>query len=263
MRVARHAVFVLPIRSDVGRDQLFLSSYSRVLVQTCHKRGAHAMGGMAAQIPVKGDDAANAAAMAKVKADKEREAGNGHDGTWVAHPALIPIAKDIFDAAMPDANQLANAREDVSVTAADLLAVPEGEITEAGLRNNINVALLYLAAWLDGMGCVPIHNLMEDAATAEISRTQLWQWRVHAAKLADGRTVDEDLIKAVLAEEVKALEGETFIGKAKLSDASALFTCLVMDNELEEFLTRPAYELVLDYEKADAAWIFESEAYGT
>lgn len=262
-RFARRADFVLPNRSDVGMDKHFLSSYSQLLVQTCHKRGAHAMGGMAAQIPVKNDVAANGAAMAKVKADKEREAGNGHDGTWVAHPALIPIAKDIFDAAMPEANQLSNARADVSVTAADLLAVPEGKITEVGLRNNINVALLYLAAWLDGMGCVPIHNLMEDAATAEISRTQLWQWRVHAAKLDDGRTVDEALIKSVLAEEVAALEGDSFVGKAKLPDAAALFNCLVMDDELEEFLTRPAYELVLDYEKAYAAWIFESESYGT
>jgi len=247
-RFARRRDFVLPDRSDIGMEKHFLNSYSQLLVQTCHKRGAHAMGGMAAQIPVKNNDLANEAAMAKVKVDKEREVGNGHDGTWVAHPALILVAKEIFDHAMPEANQLKNMRLDVAVTAADLLAVPEGKVTEAGLRNNINVALLYLAAWLDGMGCVPIHNLMEDAATAEISRTQLWQWRVHSAKLSDGRTVNETLIREILAEEVKALKGESFTGKDKLSDAAALFDCLVMDDELEEFLTRPAYELVLDYE---------------
>ncbi|MBL4837493.1 MAG: malate synthase A, partial [Kordiimonadaceae bacterium] len=248
-RFARQADFVLPDRAAVGMDQHFLNSYSQLLVQTCHRRGAHAMGGMAAQIPVKNDATANEAALAKVSADKKREVNNGHDGTWVAHPALIPIAKQIFDDAMPRANQLENARADVSVTAADLLQVPTGKITEAGLRGNINVALLYIAAWLDGMGCVPIHNLMEDAATAEIARTQLWQWRTHAAALDDGRMIDETLIRSMLAEEVAALEGQNFVGKTKLADAIALFTCLVMDSELEEFLTRPAYELVLDYEQ--------------
>jgi malate synthase len=252
-RFARNADFVLPERSLVGMDQHFLSSYSQLLIKTCHKRGAHAMGGMAAQIPIKGDDAANAAALAKVEADKKREAGNGHDGTWVAHPALIPTAKSIFDDEMTALNQLDNLRCDVDITAEDLLRVPTGEITEAGLRNNINVALLYLAAWLDGMGCVPIHNLMEDAATAEISRTQLWQWRVHGAKLDDGRVISKELITQTLAEEVSALEGDVLVGADKLSDAADLFTCLVMDDELEEFLTRPAYELVLDYEKAQAA----------
>jgi len=252
-RFAKNADFVLPERGQVGMDQHFLSSYSQLLIQTCHKRGAHAMGGMAAQIPIKNDKEANAAALAKVEADKTREAGNGHDGTWVAHPALIPTAKAIFDAAMPQANQLGNLRTDVAVTAEDLLKVPAGTITEAGLRNNINVALVYLAAWLDGMGCVPIHNLMEDAATAEISRTQLWQWRMHSAKLDDGRTISEELIKATLVEEVSALEGVTLVGTDKLKDAADLFTCLVMGDQLEEFLTRPAYELVLNYEKAQAA----------
>jgi len=252
-RFAKKADFVLPERGQVGMDQHFLSSYSQLLIQTCHKRGAHAMGGMAAQIPIKNDAEANAAALAKVKADKTREAGNGHDGTWVAHPALIPTAKAIFDAAMPQANQLGNLRADVAVTAEDLLKVPAGTITEAGLRNNINVALVYLAAWLDGMGCVPIHNLMEDAATAEISRTQLWQWRVHSAKLDDGRTISEELIKATLVEEVSALEGNTLVGADKLKDAADLFICLVMGDQLEEFLTRPAYELVLNYEKAQVA----------
>jgi len=252
-RFARQRDFVLPQRGDIGMDQHFLASYSQLLIQTCHKRGAHAMGGMAAQIPIKGDEAANNAALAKVTADKQREAGNGHDGTWVAHPALIPTAKAIFDVAMPAANQLDNARADVTVSAADLLRVPTGTITEAGLRNNINVALLYLAAWLDGMGCVPIHNLMEDAATAEIARTQLWQWRVHGALLDDGRVIDGVLIEAMLAEETAALACESFVGASKLSDAAALFKCLAMDDELEEFLTRPAYELVLDYEKPQLA----------
>jgi malate synthase len=251
-RFARRADFLLPDRGAIGMDQHFLSSYSQLLIQTCHKRGAHAMGGMAAQIPIKGDAAANNTALAKVTADKKREAGNGHDGTWVAHPALIPTAKAIFDAAMPEANQLGTMRADVSVTAADLLRVPKGAITEAGLRGNINVALLYLAAWLDGSGCVPIHNLMEDAATAEISRTQLWQWRTHGALLDDGRAIDASLIEKILAEEVALLEGTAFVGTEKLGDAAALFTQLVMDDTLEEFLTTPAYNLILGYEKSQA-----------
>lgn len=252
-RFAKRADFVLPDRAQVGMDQHFLSSYSQLLIQTCHKRGAHAMGGMAAQIPIKNDNVANEAALAKVRADKEREAKNGHDGTWVAHPGLIPIAHEVFKAHMPGANQLGNPRADVTVTTEDLLRLPEGEITEAGVRGNINVGLMYIAAWLDGMGCVPIHNLMEDAATAEISRTQLWQWRVHGAKLADGRVLDEALIDALMVEEVATLKEADFIGKQRLADAVALFRCLVMDDVLEEFLTRPAYELVLDYETADAA----------
>ncbi|WP_286829034.1 MULTISPECIES: malate synthase A [Kordiimonas] len=252
-RFARRPDFVLPDRGAVGMDQHFLKSYSQLLIQTCHKRGAHAMGGMAAQIPIKTDEALNAAAVAKVRTDKEREAKNGHDGTWVAHPGLIPVAREVFDAVMPGQNQLSNLRTEVSVTAEDLLTLPKGAITEAGVRSNINVGLLYIAAWLSGMGCVPIHNLMEDAATAEISRTQLWQWRTHGAKLSDGRTIDDALLGAMIDEEVTKLEGETFIGRDYLADAVALFTCLVMDDELEEFLTRPAYELVMDYEFADAA----------
>ncbi|NVJ96896.1 MAG: malate synthase A [Alphaproteobacteria bacterium] len=252
-RFARRADFVLPDRAQVGMDQHFLTSYSQLLVQTCHKRGAHAMGGMAAQIPIKNDEAANAAAVAKVRADKEREAKNGHDGTWVAHPGLIPVAREIFDAHMPGQNQLDTLRKDVQVTAEDLLKLPKGTITEAGVRGNINVGLMYLAAWLDGMGCVPIHNLMEDAATAEISRTQLWQWRTHGAALDDGRIINEALIDAFMGEEVAALKDVAFTGRNRLEDAAALFRCMVMDDELEEFLTRPAYELVLDYELADAA----------
>lgn len=247
-RFAKHEGFVLPDRDAVGMTCHFLSSYSQLVIKTCHHRGAHAMGGMAAQIPIKNDEAANEAAMNKVKADKEREAKNGHDGTWVAHPGLVPLAKDIFDALMPNANQLDNARDDVNVAAADLLKVPEGDITEAGLRKNINVGLLYLKAWLAGNGCVPIYNLMEDAATAEISRTQLWQWRYHKAKLADGRVIDDALMEQFLEEEAAKLK-EEFGDDRYLLDAIGLFHDLVMENELQEFLTTRAYDMVLGYEK--------------
>ncbi|WP_262692226.1 malate synthase A [Kordiimonas aestuarii] len=247
-RFARRPDFVLPDRAQVGMDKHFLSSYSQLLIKTCHRRGAHAMGGMAAQIPIKNDAAANEAAIAKVRADKEREAKNGHDGTWVAHPGLIPTARSVFDSVMPGPNQLFNLRDDVTVRATDLLAVPEGVITEEGVRSNISVGLMYLSAWIDGMGCVPIHNLMEDAATAEISRTQLWQWRTHGARLDDDRVIDDAYLDEITDEEVAKLKAREFVGNARLEDAAALFRCMVMDDELEEFLTRPAYELVLEYE---------------
>ncbi|WP_420428720.1 malate synthase A [Kordiimonas sp.] len=249
-RFACRRDFVLPDRAGVGMDQHFLKSYSQLLIKTCHRRGAHAMGGMAAQIPIKGDAAANAAAIAKVKADKEREAKNGHDGTWVAHPGLIPTVREVFDRVMPGPNQLFNARADVDVTPRDLLDVPEGVITEAGVRSNISVGLMYVSAWLSGMGCVPIHHLMEDAATAEISRTQLWQWRTHGAKLDDDRLIDAALLEALIGEEVAALQAQEFTGRERLDDAVCLFTKLVMDESLEEFLTTPAYDLVLSYEGA-------------
>lgn len=249
-RFARRRDFVLPDRAGVGMDRHFLKSYSQLLVKTCHRRGAHAMGGMAAQIPIKGDEAANSAAIAKVKADKEREVENGHDGTWVAHPGLIPTAKEVFDRVMPGPNQLFNVRGDVDVTPRDLLDVPEGVITEAGVRSNINVGLMYVSAWLSGVGCVPIHHLMEDAATAEISRIQLWQWRTHGARLDDDRLIDTALLEALIREEVATLQAQTFTGREKLDDAVCLFTRLVMDESLEEFLTTPAYDLVLSYEGA-------------
>jgi malate synthase len=165
--------FVLADRALVTMTSPFMRAYSLLLIKTCHRRGAFAMGGMAAQIPIKNDPVANEAALAKVRADKEREAGDGHDGTWVAHPGLVPVAREIFDRYMPTPNQLHRKLDEVSVTAADLLAIPAGSITEAGLRNNVNVSIQYMAAWLGGNGCVPIHNLMEDAATAEISRAQV------------------------------------------------------------------------------------------
>src|SRR5262245_10766006 len=171
-------------------DRHFLNSYVQLLIRTCHRRGIHAMGGMAAQIPIKNDPAANERALDKVRQDKLREVKAGHDGTWVAHPGLVPIAKAIFDADMKSPNQIAVARDEVRVTATDLLKVADGEITQAGLEVNIDVGIQYLEAWLGGNGCVPIYNLMEDAATAEISRTQVWQWVRHGARLNDGRVVD-------------------------------------------------------------------------
>ncbi|MEO7051948.1 MAG: malate synthase A, partial [Rhodanobacter sp.] len=174
-----HADRLLPERSQVGMTAPFLKGYSELLIKTCHRRGAFAMGGMAAQIPIKGDEAANEAALAKVRADKLREVQAGHDGTWVAHPALVAVAQEIFDQYMPAPNQLGKLREDVQVSREQLLAAPGGTITRAGFDNNVEVCLRYTAAWLDGLGCVPIHHLMEDAATAEIARAQLWQWLHH------------------------------------------------------------------------------------
>ncbi len=239
------ASFVLPDRATVGMDRRFLRSYSELLIRTCHYRGAHAMGGMAAQIPIKGDPERNAQALEKVRLDKEREAAAGHDGTWVAHPGLIPIARAVFDQAMPGPNQIDRLRPDVQVSADDLLAVPRGTITEAGLRQNLSVGIVYLEAWLCGMGCVPIHDLMEDAATAEISRTQLWQWRRYGAQLEDGRTIDAPLLQQTLAEELAKIQttvGPDRYSKGRFALAASLFQRLIDDDELEDFLTLVAYE---------------------
>jgi len=228
-------------------DQGFLRAYAQLLIKTCHRRGAHAMGGMAAQIPIKGDPAANEAALAKVVADKRREAGDGHDGTWVAHPGLVPVAAGVFDAAMPGPNQLDRKREDVSVAEADLLAVPRGTRTEAGLRWNVRVGVQYLEAWLRGVGCVPLDNLMEDAATAEISRTQIWQWLRHRAALDDGRPVDSALVRAILASEMDAVRvevGPVRFECGRFTDAATLFERLIFSQSFEEFLTIPAYDLL-------------------
>ena len=204
------------------------------------------MGGMAAQIPVRGDAAANEAAFAKVRADKEREATNGHDGTWVAHPDLVPVAMEVFDRVMPQPNQLARLREDVTVTRADLLKVHAGERTEHGLRENIRVGVQYIEAWLRGRGAVPLYNLMEDAATAEISRTQIWQWINQAAKLNDGRTVTADLFRQVLDEEMAALK--VTLGAAyetgRFAEAIRLFADMSLAADCAEFLTLPAYEVL-------------------
>ncbi len=239
---------ILPDRAQVTMASHFLRSYSLALIKTCHRRNVHAMGGMAAQIPIRDDPQANEAAMEKVRADKLREAGDGHDGTWVAHPGLVPIAKEIFDKAMPEANQIARKRQDVNVSTADLLAVPEGTITEAGLRQNVNVGIGYLEAWLRGTGCVPLYHLMEDAATAEISRAQVWQWIRHKAKLQDGRTVDLPLVRKVLDEELQKLKttfGAKAWDKGRYRDAARLFLSLIEARNFPEWLTVPAYEMLI------------------
>jgi len=245
------ADFVMPDRAQVTMSSPALAAYSKLLIKTCHRRGAYALGGMAAQIPIRNDADANAAALEKVKADKEREARNGHDGTWVAHPGLIPIAKAAFDALMPEANQVSRLREDVHVTADDLLQKPEGTITEAGLRTNIRVGVQYIAAWLAGNGCVPLYNLMEDAATAEISRTQIWQWRRHNVRLDNGKTVDAALIGATIAEEVAQLQQD---GNElpTLNDPARLFEQLCLSEQLEPFLTLPAYPRLLELENRNS-----------
>jgi malate synthase len=236
---------ILPDRATVTMTSHFLRSYSQLVIKTCHRRNVHAMGGMAAQIPIRNDEAANAAALAKVKADKEREVGDGHDGTWVAHPGLISVAKDVFDAQMKEPNQIARKRQDVNVSAADLLKIPEGKITEAGLRQNLNVGTLYLEAWLRGNGCVPLYNLMEDAATAEISRAQVWQWLRHGAKLDDGRKIDTALIDATLKEELDKIRGQGADHLTRLDDAAKMFRDMATASDFPEFLTLPAYDWVV------------------
>jgi malate synthase len=236
--------FLLPDRAQVTMDKAFLRAYSLLLIKTCHRRGAHAMGGMAAQIPIKGDEKANAEALSRVRADKEREAKDGHDGTWVAHPGLVPVAQEVFDRLMPGPNQLDKRREDVTISAADLLRVPEGTRTEEGFRHCIRVGVQYLEAWLRGVGCVPLYNLMEDAATAEICRSQIWQWIKFGARLEDGRTVDAKLFGTLLDEEMAKLKA--LPGKAKLSEAVALFSAMSTAERFEEFLTLPAYERIIE-----------------
>lgn len=232
--------FVMPDRSQVTMTAHFLKSYSLLLINTCHRRGAFAMGGMAAQIPIKNDPAANDAALAKVKADKEREATNGHDGTWVAHPGLIPTAMEVFNRIMPTPNQL-NKIPDVKIAAQDLLEVPTGEITEAGMRNNISVSLLYMESWLRGLGCVPIYNLMEDAATAEISRTQLWQWIHHKCSLNNGTKITAELYQQYKKEELKNIAP---LAGDKLKEAETLLDKIILSPTFTEFLTLPAYEMI-------------------
>jgi malate synthase len=239
-RLGRSPERLTPDRSAMTMDKAFLAAYSLKLIETCHRRGAFAMGGMAAQIPVKGDAAANDAAFEKVRADKRREAGNGHDGTWVAHPALVPVAMEVFDAVLDGPNQLDKLIES-GVTRDDMLRMHEGARTEAGVRENIRVGVQYIAAWLEGRGAVPLYNLMEDAATAEICRTQLWQWLKFGAPLADGRVMTRELFDALLAEEMAALAGKA---DGRLAEAERIFVELVTAETLEEFLTLPAYELL-------------------
>ena len=243
--------FITPDRASITMEKAFLAAYVDLLIQTCHRRGIHAMGGMAAQIPIKNDAEANEAAMTKVRADKLREVRAGHDGTWVAHPGLVPIAKEIFDEHMPQPNQIDRKRDDVKISAADLVKLPEGPITEKGMRQNINVGILYLEAWFGGLGCVPLYNLMEDAATAEISRTQLWQWLHHEAHLDDGRVIDAALYKKLRDEEVLTMRGR--VGEQTLERAVRLFDELTLSDTLADFLTIPAYDELISIERGGPA----------
>jgi malate synthase len=237
---------LLPDRGEVTMDKAFLAAYVKLLIETCHRRSVHAMGGMAAQIPIKNDAAKNEQALAKVRADKLREVNSGHDGTWVAHPGLVPIAREVFDQHMPSNNQLSKKTE-ANVTREDLLRPHEGKRTENGLRHNIRVGIQYLEAWLRGQGCVPIYDLMEDAATAEISRAQVWQWIHHAAPLDDGSVVSQERFEKITGEEMKRILEE--VGKdrfttGKFNEACDLFVRLSVAPRFEEFLTLPAYDLV-------------------
>jgi len=240
---------LLPDRAQVTMDRAFLRAYSQLLIKTCHRRGVHAMGGMAAQIPIKDDPDANDRALARVRADKLREVTDGHDGTWVAHPGLVAIARDVFDAHMPTANQIHVTRDDVNVTREDLLRVHEGTRTEAGLRHNVRVGVQYLEAWLRGNGCVPIYNLMEDAATAEISRAQVWQWLRYGVTLDDGQTLTAARLHTLLDEELTRVREELTpkrFDAGRFTEARALFERLSTAERFEEFLTVPAYALLAD-----------------
>lgn len=241
-----HSNFILPDRALVTMTTHFLRSYSLLLIKTCHRRKVHAMGGMAAQIPIKNNEEANNIAIGKVRADKKREVTDGHDGTWVAHPGLVPIAMEEFSL-MTTANQIERSSTDVEIAAKDLLTVPTGNITLSGLRTNINVGMLYLESWLKGLGCVPLYNLMEDAATAEISRAQVWQWVKHAAKLEDGQQVTKELVKQILADELEKIKtsvGEENFSAGKYCLAGELFQKIATNDEFVDFLTLPAYEFI-------------------
>jgi malate synthase len=236
---------VLPDRVLVTMDQPFLRAYADLAIRTCHRRGIHAIGGMAAQIPIKRDPVLNAQALDKVRRDKEREVRQGHDGTWVAHPGLVALARSVFDAQMPGPHQIDRKRADVHVTARDLLAAPPGAVTAQGLRTNLDVALRYLAVWLGGTGCVPIFDLMEDAATAEISRAQVWQWQRHAVRLEDGRQVTAALVRQTLSEVMDTLP-ERVGAEGSAANTFALAARILADlttgPDFAEFLTTVAYE---------------------
>ncbi len=238
---------VFPDRSQVSMDVPFMRAYTQLLVQSCHKRSAHAIGGMAAQIPIKNDLKANAAAIEKVKADKLREVTDGHDGTWVAHPGLVTVAKEIFDEHMLGKNQIANKRKDFTVTAAELIAIPKGTITEAGLRKNINAGILYIESWLGGNGAAAIYNCMEDVSSAEISRSQIWQWIRNNSRLEDGRMVTYQLYRMLMDEELKSIEqslGEACFLKGRFQEATRIFDELIKAEEFIDFLTIPGYALI-------------------
>lgn len=239
--------FLVPDRDQVTMTSPFMSAYSKRVIQVCHKRNVHAMGGMAAQIPVKNNEEQNEIAYAKVRADKEREVRNGHDGTWVAHPGLVPVAKKIFDDLMPEKNQIHKKFEEYQISESDLLEIPKGTITENGVRKNINVGILYIESWLMGVGAAALYNLMEDAATAEISRTQVWQWLKNDAKLDDGRTLTKDMVLKWQEEElqnIKIYVGEERYKDGKFALATEIFDDLVLNDDFEEFLTLKAYNFI-------------------
>jgi malate synthase len=237
---------VLPDRGQVTMTTHFMRSYSKLCIKTCHRRQVSAMGGMSAFIPIKSDPVANEKALAQVRADKEREATDGHDGTWVAHPGLVPVALEVFNRVMPQPNQIARQLPDFHAIAADLLQVPEGTISEAGVRQNVAVGLGYVEAWLRGIGCVPLFNLMEDAATAEISRAQLWQWVHHKAVMDDGLPVTVEMVDGVIADELeRAKSSVDALRYAAYTKAAELMRTLVRAPKFAEFLTVPAYERVL------------------
>jgi malate synthase len=245
--------FILADRGLVTMTSPFMRAYSLHLIKTCHRRGAFAMGGMAAQIPIKNDQRANEEALAKVRADKDREASDGHDGTWVAHPGLVSVAKEAFDRVMKTPNQIHRRRDDVKVTAADLLNFqPKGPITESGLRININIGIQYLGAWLAGTGCVPIFNLMEDAATAEISRAQIWHWiRSAHGVLDDGRKVTAELFQDLLPQELKKVRemlGERQYNAGQYEEGAKMFEELTLREDFVDFLTLPAYDYLTAHE---------------
>lgn len=247
-KLRNHPEFVLPQRSSVTMTVPFMDAYVRLLIQTCHKRGVHAMGGMAAQIPIKNDPQANEVAMKKVRADKLREVTAGHDGTWVAHPDLVKIALEIFNEHMPQPNQLHVRREDVSVTQKDLLNIDfEGKITEHGIRDNIQIGLAYMESWLRGVGCVPIHHLMEDAATYEISRSQLWQWAHHQAVTAEGKKVTGQYCLQILDEEVEKIKKEmgSKYESSKYEAAKKAFATNVTGERYDDFVTTMLYDDIL------------------
>lgn len=246
-RFRNHSAFVMPDRGQVTMNVHCMKSYSKLLIKTCHRRNAHAMGGMAAQIPIKNNQEANEIAFGKVAADKLREAKDGHDGTWVAHPGLVKTAMDIFNEYMPNANQIDNKRLDVNITEEDLLAVPKGTITEAGIRENINVSILYIESWLQGNGAAALYHKMEDAATAEISRTQLWQWIQNASKMDTGGTITQDLIDSLIPKELEKIEkyvGTERYNSGRFKEAIQIFNYLLKDKDFPDFLTLEAYKYI-------------------
>lgn len=242
--------FTIPDRDQVTMTSPFMEAYSKLVIQRCHHRNIHAIGGMAAQIPIKNDEVANRLSLEKVRADKQREVNNGHDGTWVAHPALVPLAKEIFDAVMPSPNQINVKLYDLSVSEADLLRIPEGTVTESGVRKNIHVGILYLESWLMGTGAAALYHLMEDAATAEISRTQLWLWLKKNVPLASGELCTKGLYLNYIAEELRKIVdyvGQERYNQGKFELATELFKQLIFSEDLEDFLTLKAYDYIYKY----------------